>query len=191
MGKPFTDDEKIEIRAMIIDSATALFKAHPYKDVKVEQIAKAVGIGKGTLYLFYPSKEHIFIDVMMQFEEKLQTEINMTLEQLESPKDRIRESIKIGLKQVNNNQIYNALSDRTIMDKIFSLLTQEQIVGLESADVNFLKQLLNGVDLKVEMSVALDLLRGVFFMKFFEDQLLTSYDTFVAHYVEAILNQIL
>ena len=191
MGRPFTDDEKKEIKNQIIDSATILFKTYPYKDVKVEAIAKAVGIGKGTLYLFYPSKEHVFIEVMMRFEEQLQLEINHTVEALESPKTRIKESILIGLKQINDNQIYNALSDKSVMDKIFDLLAPEQIASLESADVSFLKQLVKDAPLKVEMSIAIDLLRGVFFMKFFDNQLLSPYNAFVEHYIEAILNQIL
>lgn len=191
MGRPFTDDEKKEIKNQIIDSATILFKTYPYKDVKVEAIAKAVGIGKGTLYLFYPSKEHVFIEVMMRFEEQLQLEINHTVEALESPKARIKESILIGLKQINDNQIYNALSDKSVMDKIFDLLAPEQIASLESADVSFLKQLVKDAPLKVEMSIAIDLLRGVFFMKFFDNQLLSPYNAFVEHYIEAILNQIL
>lgn len=43
-------------RTEILDVATPMFAAQGYRDTSMDQIAAALGIAKGTLYLYYPQK---------------------------------------------------------------------------------------------------------------------------------------
>ena len=49
-----------EIRQRILDAATRLFLQYGYKHTTVDEIASAVGIAKGSLYLHFDSKEAVF-----------------------------------------------------------------------------------------------------------------------------------
>ena len=44
----------------ILDAALKLFTEHGYNATTLDQVAKAAGISKGTLYLYYGSKEELF-----------------------------------------------------------------------------------------------------------------------------------
>lgn len=44
----------------ILDSALKLFTEHGYSATTLDQVASAAGISKGTLYLYYDSKEELF-----------------------------------------------------------------------------------------------------------------------------------
>lgn len=46
-----------------------------YKEVKVEEIAKATGIAKGTFYHFFPSKEQFFYEIIIRIRDYNRTEI--------------------------------------------------------------------------------------------------------------------
>jgi AcrR family transcriptional regulator len=44
----------------ILEAAMAIFSSKPYHQVKVEDIAALAGVGKGTVYEYYRSKEDLF-----------------------------------------------------------------------------------------------------------------------------------
>ena len=50
-----------ERRRMILDAALTLFARDGYAGAEVEQIAREAGIGKGTIYRYYPSKRELFL----------------------------------------------------------------------------------------------------------------------------------
>jgi AcrR family transcriptional regulator len=50
----------------ILDAATGIFSRHGFKKSSVEQIAAAAGVGKGTVYLRFQSKEDLFYQVLVR-----------------------------------------------------------------------------------------------------------------------------
>jgi len=55
--------EKILKRDLILDTAFVLFIENGYSDTKIIDIAEAAGIGKGTVYEYFESKEKLFFDL--------------------------------------------------------------------------------------------------------------------------------
>src|SRR6476659_1321724 len=53
-------------RCSILQSARAVFARQGYADTVVGDIADEAGIGKGTLYLYFPSKEQIYLAALME-----------------------------------------------------------------------------------------------------------------------------
>jgi AcrR family transcriptional regulator len=59
------------IKAAILESAAVLFQKWGLNKTTMEDIAKAAGKGKSTLYYYYPSKEEIFYIVMSNITESI------------------------------------------------------------------------------------------------------------------------
>ena len=59
MARSFSESEKLEIRRRIITAAEEMFTLHGYSKTTVAEIAQAAGIGKGTFYLFFASKDEV------------------------------------------------------------------------------------------------------------------------------------
>jgi AcrR family transcriptional regulator len=55
-------------RQQILAAAAQLFAARPYGAVQVDDVARAAGVGKATLYRYFPSKEELYLAV---FDEAL------------------------------------------------------------------------------------------------------------------------
>lgn len=51
----------LEKRAEILEAATKLFAAKPFHEVRLEDIASEAGVGKGTLYVYFQSKDDLYI----------------------------------------------------------------------------------------------------------------------------------
>lgn len=56
---PLREKEKEFKKQMIAEAAYELLSTRPYESVTVDDIAKLVGCGKGTLYLYFENKDHI------------------------------------------------------------------------------------------------------------------------------------
>ncbi len=59
-------EEKEQRRNLIIDAAQELFFSKPYDEITIETIAKKAQLAKGTLYLYFNSKEALFYAVALK-----------------------------------------------------------------------------------------------------------------------------
>ena len=53
--------DKEERRGALLDAAESLFLAHPDRMASVAEVATAAGLAKGTVYLYFPSKEEMLL----------------------------------------------------------------------------------------------------------------------------------
>jgi AcrR family transcriptional regulator len=58
-----SEEAKRERQAAIVDAALDLLMEHPYHDISISQIARAAGLAKGTVYLYFETKEELFLSV--------------------------------------------------------------------------------------------------------------------------------
>jgi AcrR family transcriptional regulator len=75
MPKAFTDHEKDLIREQLLKHGYRLFSSYGLRKTNVEELAVAAGISKGAFYLFYESKEALFMDVVEQVEQRFREEL--------------------------------------------------------------------------------------------------------------------
>jgi AcrR family transcriptional regulator len=89
MPKGFTDHEKELIGKRLLEQGYRQFSAHGLKKTTVEELAAAAGISKGAFYLFYGSKEALFMDVIEQVEKNIRQQILAVID-LPGPSPRAR-----------------------------------------------------------------------------------------------------
>ena len=53
-----------ERRAQLLDAGRALFNRRAYEEISIDDIAEAVGVSKGLLYHYFPSKRRFFVEVV-------------------------------------------------------------------------------------------------------------------------------
>jgi AcrR family transcriptional regulator len=54
-------EDKLERRGEILDAAERLYLEHPDRVASVAEVAEAAGLAKGTVYLYFPSKEEMLL----------------------------------------------------------------------------------------------------------------------------------
>lgn len=89
MPKAFTEHEKELISKRLLEQGYKQFSAYGLKKTNIEEIAKAAGISKGAFYIFYKSKEALFMDVAEQAEEHFRQEVLAVID-LPGPSPRSR-----------------------------------------------------------------------------------------------------
>ncbi|MCZ7359138.1 MAG: TetR/AcrR family transcriptional regulator [Candidatus Methanoperedens sp.] len=63
------EKKKIETRNKIFEVSGRLFKEKGFENTTVDEITKEAGIGKGTFFNYYPTKEALLVDFVKQKEE--------------------------------------------------------------------------------------------------------------------------
>lgn len=89
MPKAFTEPEKALIRNRLLEQGHKQFSAYGLRKTNIEELAEAAGISKGAFYLFYTSKEALFMDVVEEVEERFRQEL-FELVDLPGPSPRAR-----------------------------------------------------------------------------------------------------
>jgi AcrR family transcriptional regulator len=78
-------------RAEILEAALSLFSSKGFHETTMEEVAHAAGVAKGTIYLYFPSKEHVLLALKRGFMMGLTTAVAdivaEAIEQLEAGKE--------------------------------------------------------------------------------------------------------
>ena len=62
----YKDEYKDEARKRIIESALVVVKKKGYRAMTIDDVAKEVGVTKGTLYLYFKNKDDLFNNVLAE-----------------------------------------------------------------------------------------------------------------------------
>src|SRR3954447_22999747 len=67
-------------REQILDKATRVFAKHGFPNTDVQFIADPLGISKGTVYRYFPSKEQLFLAAVERGVRHLEEHMNRVIE---------------------------------------------------------------------------------------------------------------
>jgi len=82
-----------DIHDRILDAADRLLARYGYKKMSIDGLAQEVGIGKGTIYLHFPSKEEIVLSHIDRIIHRLKGELQIIARREEAPASRLREML--------------------------------------------------------------------------------------------------
>jgi AcrR family transcriptional regulator len=88
-----------EHREAILVAATETFARYGFKKASVDDIARRAGIGKGTVYLHFESKEELFGAVVRRIWTRSLAGLEAALKQARTPLQKIRAFIDTRLRQ--------------------------------------------------------------------------------------------
>jgi len=75
MPKAFSEHEKQTIRTQMREKGKKLFEKQGIKKTSVDELTEAVGISKGAFYLFYDTKEDLFMEILEELETDFRSSI--------------------------------------------------------------------------------------------------------------------
>src|SRR6267378_1297565 len=82
-----------DIRDVILDASDRLLARYGYKKMTIDDLAGEVGIGKGTIYLHFNSKEEVALARIDRIIERLKQQLQSVAENGELPANRIRKML--------------------------------------------------------------------------------------------------
>jgi AcrR family transcriptional regulator len=174
------------VRESIFNAALKLFQKYGMNKTTMEDIAKAAGKGKSTLYYYFSSKEEIFNVLMTSEMDVILAKARESIEKAVTAEEKIKSYMSTSFQELKkkvivyeivagevkeNNQIIKSFReryDKTEMHILKNIIT----MGVNNGEFSFFEE--NDIDL---LSYTLIVgLRGLQIDLFIEDKLLNTID---------------
>ena len=104
LGKTRKDVIKEFRTAELLEAARKVFAEKGFHAATVEDIAAAAGVAKGTVYLYYRSKQEVYWGALEHGVTELHNEIDTRLAAEQKPEDKVRAFIEIKIRYFEMNR---------------------------------------------------------------------------------------
>lgn len=102
-GRPVDPELRGRRCEEILDAAVKLFAKHGYSRVDTQVLADDVGVGKGTLYRYFPSKKRLFLAAVDRVMRRLRAAIDDRIAGVADPLEQISQAVRGYLTFVADN----------------------------------------------------------------------------------------
>lgn len=158
----FTDSEKEVIYSKLRSNGELLFVKYGLKKVTVNDIAENAGIGKGTFYHFYDSKEHLFMDIYNLAQKEIYTGVEQILTLDTSGKEKVSQLIKYLIGKYKEHPLISMLTG----DLYVLLKCKVPAECMQQNDLDdlklFQKVIASGVGVKFPPTVVIKVIQSIF-----------------------------
>ena len=93
-GRPKDESLPERRRAQILDAATAVFAADGYRNADVQVMADRLGVSKGTVYRYFPSKQELFFAAVDRGLNRLHETVTAAADAVDDPLDRLAAAVR-------------------------------------------------------------------------------------------------
>ena len=106
---------KEEFRKKIIITAGQIFSRYGFKKTTMEEIARALKMGKSSVYYYFASKEEIFEAVVLYEANTLRNELTKAIKSVDSPVDKMKNYVFVRMRSFEKlSNYYNAIFDKNL-----------------------------------------------------------------------------
>ena len=172
MTQRTVDDELVARRQLeILNAATPIFATKGFRRTDVQEIADVLGLGKGTIYRYFPTKEALFLAVadhaMADLLEAVYTKAIVVSDPIERVRTGLREYFRFFDEHRDMIDIF-AHERSEFRDRVEPAFLgfRDQMVAQLEAVLEEIRQrgiVREGVDLKMAASLFSDMLPGVIY----------------------------
>ncbi|WP_434509760.1 TetR/AcrR family transcriptional regulator [Desulfitobacterium sp. AusDCA] len=127
MPKGFTEVEKERIIAALREEGQKLFVSRGIKKVTIDDLTQAAHIAKGSFYLFYKTKEELFLDISSFYQQKLFEDLEPILgREGYSNRQKVFAFLKTALEKLEEYPLLNMV-DAEVVELLYRKLPREKV----------------------------------------------------------------
>ena len=142
MAKGFNEREKEHIRSKLLDKGREHFERFGLKKTNVADLAREAGIAKGSFYLFFESKEDLFLTISEEFDKRLQSEFAQSLSKSQNPKEAFRRGLLNILDLLHNDPMLKLAADKEEFERLSRKIPADEFSRRQEKPISLLAQLI-------------------------------------------------
>jgi len=168
MPRAFSDYEKETLKAQMREKGKKLFEVQGLRKTSVDELTEAVGISKGAFYLFFASKEELYLEILEQIETEIQTSIlEFTIHPNQDAHKNISAMLKGFLLTMDAYPLLKNFS-QSDFDYLLRKIPAERVMQHANSDEDFTNQFIRkiereGITVTASPQVVGNLIKSLFF----------------------------
>ncbi|MCW8129227.1 MAG: TetR/AcrR family transcriptional regulator [Planctomycetota bacterium] len=133
-----------EKRIRILEAAVRLFTTKDYHEVLMDEVAEQAGVGKGTVYRYFPTKESLFLELVHLAVDRASEVIRAGISNPEPAIKRLRKAVAMTLEYFRLNEPFLAI---LYHDKVFRCCKERRDIENKRAELRgfFARLLAEGI----------------------------------------------
>jgi len=172
----FTESEKEQIRQCLLAKGRELFLQYGFAKTSIDDLVQVCGIGKGSFYKFFSSKEELFYLVLKKEEEIRNRLIGEHLQEDLPPKEMIVSFFQKALQLADNNpllqQIFEDGEYKRIIRKVPKHLLMDSNQNNQQKGILFVQALIQRGVLKGEdPEVVVGVLQAILMLRLHKEKI--------------------
>ena len=128
LGRPRHDENAKPTKDIVLETATRLFIKEGYKNVSMDDVAKACKVTKATIYYYYPTKGELYTSALIAMMDRIKLSILQILEQPKPFKERLEQLVEIHLSATIDIDMKNFMKEAAIN------LSEEQLSQVHASE---------------------------------------------------------
>ncbi len=144
LGRPRHDENAKPKKDIVLETATRLFIKEGYKNISMDDVAKACNVTKATIYYYYPTKGDLYTSALLAMMDRIRLSILQILEQPIVFKERLEQLIEIHLSATVDIDMKNFMREATIN------LSTSQLKEVQKAENNMYKTIERAMQQEME-----------------------------------------
>ena len=168
MPRAHTPDERERIRERLLQVGCAGFVRVGLAKITIAELAREAGIGKGSFYQFFESKEELFLAVQEQQEAIFKAALARELERAASGRQAVHTLLMVTATRLDGHPFMRQLLDPQTITALSLRVAPERLAAHREADREHFVGLLRGwkrrgwLRREVDPQVAFDVLTAIF-----------------------------
>ncbi len=114
LGRPRHDENAKPTKDLVLDTATKLFIKEGYKNISMDDVAKACNVTKATIYYYYPTKGELYTSALIAMMDRIRLSILQILEQQKPFKERLEQLVEVHLSATIDIDMNNFMREASI-----------------------------------------------------------------------------
>ena len=119
-------------KADIFNCGRKLFSSKGFKDTSVLDITIMAGVGTGTFYNYYASKEKLFLEIYIKENEELKKRLFESIDINDDPVSLVTKLVTKNISDINSNLILKEWYNKELFSKLEQYVYEQG--GLESIE---------------------------------------------------------
>jgi len=130
MPRAFTDGEKETIRAKLLRAGRDCFLRYGLKKTTIEDLTRPAGIAKASFYLFFDSKEQLFVDIFVEeMPAMMERLMDASFRSTSDAREALIRLMKAIVREIETNEMSRILlDDPSQLEKLAAGLNYEGIL---------------------------------------------------------------
>jgi AcrR family transcriptional regulator len=132
-------------RQYVLENCVDIFFKRGYRNVTLKDIAKHLNVSVGSLYYYFPSKKHLFIEMYKMLQKKAKEEFHEILKDCKTPYEKIEKFVNTILENPTTVQKQSILifdlvreeSPEIVRKSTFQFIRQFALILQEELDISF------------------------------------------------------
>lgn len=124
----FTEEKKKQVRESLRNTGHELFAQYGVRKTTISELTEAAGIGTGTFYQYYDSKEELYVDILEEYNKELIPRLlQNSVEAYDDPEMAITALLEETLDEFESNPLLKQIIIEDEVSYIRNQISDEEI----------------------------------------------------------------